>query len=329
MRKRTIVGLAVLAIAAGLATGESLYRSDICRDAIGRIFGRGRLIALVNGTGIYEIDLERETNANLDAAGHVSSEASRSFDPRSRSEALARLVANEDLREISKNEEVSEAELKREFDLLSFQFASEKAWTNARRNSGIYFLREQLRADVRARKWLEHRIASEVTADDESCRRFYAAHPEDFAEALRLRASHLFLAAPADAPPEVVDGKRQIIDAMAARIGQGEDFSQLVAEASEDEATKLRGGDLDYFSWWRMPAEFFAAVAKLRVGEIGKPFQSHLGFHLVCLTEIKPSRVMSFEEARAEIIHLLMNQHRQGAVQELANQMSSRAIYFP
>src|SRR5437016_11321025 len=53
-------------------------------------------------------------------------------------------------------------------------------------------------------------------------------------------ASHIFLAAPVDTPPEIVESKREPIDALAARLARGETLAQVAPEASEDEATKSR-----------------------------------------------------------------------------------------
>jgi len=126
-------------------------------------------------------------------------------------------------------------------------------------------------------------------------------------------------------PPEEVAEKEAAIGELATRLQQGEPFSQLAAESSEDEATKNRGGDLGYFSEIRVPTEFMAEVQKLQPGQTSKPFRSHLGFHIVQLTEIKSARVLSFEEARAEISLALANERRASSVQRIAREISAFA----
>src|SRR5438876_6943819 len=105
-----------------------------------------------------------------------------------------------------------------------------------------------------------------VSVDE--ARRHYDEHLETYSQPLRFRANHLFLAAPAEAPEEAIDEKSEAIASLATRIGHGEDLSALT---SEDEATKTRGGDLGFFSKYRMPPDFVAVVAKMRVGEISPP----------------------------------------------------------
>ena len=135
---------------------------------------------------------------------------------------------------------------------------------------------------------------SDVTEDE--CRNFYDTHPQDFMQRARFRASHLFLAAPPETPPEVVESKQKVIKALADRIKHGEKLGELAAVASEDEATKTRGGDLVFFSESRMPLDFFYAVVEMHVGEISQPIRTRLGFHIVEVTDFKPARQMSFED---------------------------------
>ena len=88
-----------------------------------------------------------------------------------------------------------------------------------------------------------------------------------------------------------------------------------------------RGGDLGFFSEFRMWPEFFAAVAKMRVGEISQLMRTRLGFHIIELTDLKPARQMSFEEARTEIRLLIENEKRRTALQNLAADLSRRALF--
>ena len=91
----------------------------------------------------------------------------------------------------------------------------------------------------------------------------------------------------------------------------------MTAENSEDEATKLRGGDLGYFSAARMPPDFVEAALKLHPGEISKPIRTRLGFHILKSIDVQPARQKTFDEARSDIAIELANQKRTSAVQKL------------
>jgi parvulin-like peptidyl-prolyl isomerase len=71
-----------------------------------------------------------------------------------------------------------------------------------------------------------------------------------------------------------------------------------------------------------MAPEFFAEVKKLRPGETSKPFRTHLGFHIVRLDEMKPARLLSFDEARAKILAAMANEQRASMTDRLAKNLS-------
>jgi hypothetical protein len=303
-----LLGVIVVASFAGVLGSELLCRSVVFRDAAGRLSGRGRLIAIASGRGLYQKDFDGQ---------EIS--------------AVSDQVSAENLRHAARNEQPDPAKMDREFSLLRAQFGDEGSFLQRLRSSGLSIpsLRERIADQLRSRQWLEKQIKEEAPAIEKECRNFYETHRGFFAEPVRFRASHVFLAAPADTPPEVVESKRARIDALAVRLARGESLSQLAAEASEDEATKLRGGDLGFFCAARMPAEFFSEIEKLPVGHASRPFRSHLGFHIAKVTEIRPARVLSFDEVRGDIVLVLANERRALIAKRLAEMLDASACASP
>jgi hypothetical protein len=302
MSKLRLFCLIAAASFSGVFCGELLCRSTAFRDAAGRLFGHGRLIAIADGKGVYEKDLDDEDFSTA-----------------------SDLVVMENLLRMAWNEPPDPTKVDRELSLLRAQFGDEKAFLRGVRSNGfsISSLRERIADQVRSLQWLEKQITAETAATKKECRDFYETHLALFTQPVRFRASHLFLAAPADTPPEIVESKREMIDALAVRLSRLETLPQLATETSEDEATKSRGGDLGFFSSERMPSEFFAEVEKLAVGRRSNPFRSHLGFHIVELAEIRPARVLSFDEAQGEILLALANERRALIAERLADMLST------
>lgn len=287
---------------AGVFCSELLCRSTAFRDAAGSFSGRGRLIAIADGRGVYEKDLENEDFFTA-----------------------ADLVAMENLRRAARHEPADAAKVDRELSLLRAQFGDETAFLRRVRSDGfsISSLREKIADQLRSLHWLEKQITAERGATEKECRDFYETHRGLFTQPVRFRAAHLFLAAPAETPPEVVESKRELIDALALRLSRGEPLPELAVEASEDEATKTRGGDLGFFSSARMAPEFLAEVEKLPPGRRSSPFRSHLGFHIVEVAEVRPARVLGFEEARGEVSLALANERRALIAERLADMLST------
>ncbi len=219
----------------------------------------------------------------------------------------------------ARNETVSQLSVSRELALLRAQFADEEKWRAALRANHLcaWQLGRVVKDHLRSRAWLDRQLTLATSVRDDECRVYFAQHQADLVQPIRYRVAHLFLAAPPETPEEVVTTKRRTIDDLARRLKQGEQFPDLVAQFSEDEATKKRGGDLGYFSDARMPADFLAAVRTLQIGQLSEVVQTKLGFHILQLTDMKPERPMSLEEARPEIATELQNAKRREAVPKL------------
>jgi parvulin-like peptidyl-prolyl isomerase len=286
----------------GVFCSEMLCRSAIFRDAAGRLFGHGRLVALTDGRAVYEKDLG-------DGDFFTSSD----------------WIAMENLRRAARHESLDATRVDEELSLLRAQFGDEKEFLGRAQSSGfsISLLRERIADQLRSLQWLEKQITAERGATDKECRDFYETHRTFFDQPVRFRASHLFLAAPAETPPEVVEAKGKLIDALAVRLASGETLAQLAAETSEDEATKARGGDLGFFSSVRMPPEFFSEIEKLTAGRRSNPFRSQLGFHIVEVAEIRPARVLGFNEVHGEVALALANERRALLAERLAEMLGT------
>ena len=311
---------------AGIVCAQLVVGSVFCRAKLGTICGRGHLLALVHDRGIYQADVDRSVNESHYLAAIEHREATSI----ERKSALTDLIASAALLARADREAIPRTDVKREFDLLRSQFHDGKTWGQGLHQSGFLApsLWRVLRNDLRARQWLSRQIAHELEVTEAESRAFYDSHPESFFVPERLRVSHLFLAAPPETAPEIVETKRTTIEALSVRLVGGESFATLTAEYSEDEATKLRGGDLGYFSATRMPPDFVEAALKLHSGEISKPIRTRLGFHLLRLIDVQGARQKTFGESRGDIAIELANQKRAVAVQKLTVDLGSQADYL-
>src|SRR5450432_946051 len=172
------LGLSCLIAAAsffGVFCSELLCRSTAFRDVAGRSLGRGRLIAIADRKGVYQKDLEDE---NFSTASD--------------------LVIMENLRRAARSEKLDAAKVDRELSLLRAQFGDETVFLRGVRSNGfsISSLRESIADQLRSLQWLEKQITAERAVTGKECRDFYEAHLALFAQPVRFRVSHLFLAAP-------------------------------------------------------------------------------------------------------------------------------------
>ena len=109
--------LLLTAAASGIASGEWTCRLPGCRNLLGVLCGRGHLLALAQGQGIYEADLERAVAESRYAAG--MDDKGRPGEGTDNQAVLDLLVTNAVARSLASQEKVSRPEIERGAALIS------------------------------------------------------------------------------------------------------------------------------------------------------------------------------------------------------------------
>ncbi|MEZ5197394.1 MAG: peptidylprolyl isomerase [Bacteroidales bacterium] len=117
-----------------------------------------------------------------------------------------------------------------------------------------------------------------------------------------IRASHILIKISPDAMP--IDTLEAYVKIMEARerIENGEDFSTVAAEVSDDPSARDRksprndqtipgnGGDLGYFSVFDMVYPFENGAYNTVLGSVSMPVRSEFGYHIIKVTDRIPAQ---------------------------------------
>ncbi len=110
------------------------------------------------------------------------------------------------------------------------------------------------------------------------------------------------------APNEIRNDEQSLaeIRRLRQRILDGEDFAPIARQNSDDAASVVAGGDLDWINEGGMPIEWEAVVTELEVGELSDPVRTDTGWHII---EVLGRRLtdLSQEFTRAEAENVLRN----------------------
>jgi peptidyl-prolyl cis-trans isomerase SurA len=137
----------------------------------------------------------------------------------------------------------------------------------------------QLMASMLLRKQLGQ---IEVTAAE--AEKYFAEHPTEFPR--RASSIHVQLVqVPVEADSLAARAVRAKATAAAARLKQGEPFSRLAQELSDDVGTASNGGDLGWFARGSLDSSFEEQAFKLPVGQVSGIIRTPFGFHLVKVEE--------------------------------------------
>jgi peptidyl-prolyl cis-trans isomerase C len=177
---------------------------------------------------------------------------------------------------------------------------------------------------------LMHRRIAEATTDDEpteeALRKYYDEHSSDYHKPEKARARHILLKDKTEASQLLAEIKKK-------KISQHE-FRRMAQERSEDEETKLRGGDLTFFT---RPAEAkegdpsidpAIAEAAFKVKQTGDVYpslvQTDKGYHIVMRTGHREKMSLSFEDAKERLVALVKREERRTRIEEQIKALEQR-----
>jgi peptidyl-prolyl cis-trans isomerase D len=187
---------------------------------------------------------------------------------------------------------------------VSFDDAALAAWFDANAEQ----FREPERIRVRFVEYDPAKFADKSAIADEAIEEHYALHADtDYTVKETVSARHILKKVAPDADDATKKAARAAIDAVAARLANGEDFATVAKEQSEDSSAES-GGDLGAFGRGRMVAPFEDAAFALEAGETSGVVESPFGFHIIQVYEKVPGRTKPLEEVRDDIATLLANE---------------------
>lgn len=105
-----------------------------------------------------------------------------------------------------------------------------------------------------------------------------------------INASHILVRVDANALPEDTLKAYEKISAIRARILAGEPFEEVARATSDDQSVKQNGGNLGYFSVFRMVYPFESGAYNTPAGEVSKPIRTRFGYHLIKVNQKRPAR---------------------------------------
>lgn len=178
-------------------------------------------------------------------------------------------------------------------------------------------LREEVDAKIQALEFPE-----------EELRAYYEANLSDYIQPEQVRASHILLA-------DERSARALLKELRESGPEDIERFREAALERSIDEETKLRYGDLRFFSRveermageLELPRELVDAA--FSIDEIGglypEPVKTDRGYHLIKLTAKRPALQRSFEEVRAIIEARFRRERRRESIRELVDRLRDKA----
>jgi len=167
------------------------------------------------------------------------------------------------------------------------------------------------------------KLTKNVSVNDDDLRSFYANNQDLFVGPEQRRASHILIEGDKDKALAT-------IDKIKSRLDQGEDFSTLAKEYSQDAGSAKEGGDLGYFQHNVMDPAFEKAVFAMKnTGDITGPIKTQFGYHLIKLTGIKAAEGKSFADAKSDVERLYRRKKAEDIFYDKADKLADISYENP
>ncbi len=284
-------------------------------------------VAIVEGQPIKKAELE-EAFSNVLAAQKIPV---ASIPPEQRSAGyrmiLDEMIIDKLLLKRSADTKVTDEEVNAQFERIKANFGTEEELQKQLAAAGqtVDKVKTGLRERLRQEHWIDEQVKGKDDVTEAEVDDFYKKNPEQFKAPEQVRASHILIAVPQDAKPEVVTEKQKAAEAIAVRVKKGEAFDKLAKELSEDPSAKQNSGDLDFFTKEAMVPEFSNAAFAMKKNDISDPVRSQFGFHVIKVTDRKDAEVVTLEKAKPQLLAYLKRQKKQAEVQKVVLDMRAKA----
>ena len=136
-----------------------------------------------------------------------------------------------------------------------------------------------------------------IKPNEEEVRGYYEQNKKQFTTPEERRASHILIAFGEDKEAS----KKKAEEVLAKVKANPADFAKLAKEFSIDNGSAQQGGDLDFFPRGMMVKPFEDATFSAKKGDIVGPIESDFGWHIIYVTDIRPSAIRPFEAVRSDI----------------------------
>ena len=285
------------------------------------------VVAIVDGREVSKAELITEAQGaheQLASIGDV-----RQMDRSFYAEALDQIIAGlliyaeaEKLGIAATEEEVDE-----EIAGLKSRYPSEEDFLQSLAQQGLSEakVRRDIQEQLSLQRFLNIQVRASIRIPEEELRAYFDSNAESMPsveEAVKTR--HLLRSLPPDASEEEELAAREIIQGLLTRARNGEDFSQLARESSDDE-NAAQGGELPWLGRGQTLPEFEAAAFALQPGQLSDVVRTDAGFHIIQCLDRRQARPATFQDVRDRLEAALVQQNLGAAMIHAIQQLEALA----
>lgn len=219
------------------------------------------------------------------------------------------------------------AEADKRMDVIRKKAPSEDALTKQLKTMNLTI--DGLHARLAEEATAEQVLRDKVTVTDADVKKFFDDNPAQFEEPEMIHGYHILVVAVdkstgTQLPDDEKKLKKKIADGLLKRVKDGEDFSKVARDASDDPGAKENGGEFT-LPRGRMPVEFASAAFSLTTNQVSDVVTSSLGYHIIKLVEKLPAKKLELAKVSPDIRNYLEAQQMEKILPEVSAKLQKEA----
>ncbi|UCF91985.1 MAG: SurA N-terminal domain-containing protein [Desulfobacterales bacterium] len=308
-----------------------------CASAIGSQADDGdaivvdRIVAVVNEDIITLFDLNQNLQpyaANIKALGY-SAEQERQTLYKVRSDLLNQLIERKLAeQEIKRNKiTVSEEEINKTLERIKeARHYTDEDLRAGLSQQGISMeeYRQELKNQILRTKLINRAVKSKVVITDNDIQAYYDNHPEKYAGETNYHLWNIFIKVPAYADESERLTARKEMEAIEARLKQGQPFEEL-ARSVADLSANAGGGELGVFRLEELSSQLQTQIRDMQAGGFTPVVEADFGYQILYVQKVVGRPGKSLQEVQAEIQEVLYNEFVDTKYQEWLEDLRKRS----
>lgn len=188
----------------------------------------------------------------------------------------------------------------------------------ARDGQSLESLRQSIRTEILITRARERDVDNRLSVSDAEVEGYLQTQAQQGLET-EYNFSHILIAVPENASPEVIQARRKRAEDVLADLRRGADFAQLSA-AYSDAPNALQGGAFGWREAGKLPALFADALKPLQKGEFAPLLQSGAGFHILKLHD-RRGHDTKLEVTQTRVRHILIKTNELTSAADARNRL--------
>lgn len=188
------------------------------------------------------------------------------------------------------------------------------------RNSSHYPIPEKRVARYALLDLAKLRASTQVS--DDALRAYYNANLDEYQVENRVHCEHILFKTIGKTDAEIAE-IRKTAEGVLQQAQHGAIFEELAKKYSEDDASKAKGGDLGWIVEGQTVPEFQQAAFSLPKGGLSGLVKTQYGFHIIKVLDHETARTKTFDEVRASILPLVLDQKVNAEANDIFDQMAA------